>query len=192
MVSMKTTPASRPRGFTLVELLVAGAASLAIISVTLGSVLTFQQMSQRLDDRLTQEVELQRSLHFIAADIQEGKRIKQGAPNLSGYRGLFQVVRPDGSTIGYYITARGDRPWSGPQIVYRRDSREGQAYALVDQISAQPVQNCLGSGTLVTSPVGFSVVIDKQTKATVCIRGHLLESAEGIEASIKAATRVAP
>jgi type II secretory pathway pseudopilin PulG len=190
---MKITPVSRHSGFTLVELMVAAVASLVVIGVTISSLMTLQQMNQRLEDRLTQEAELQRSLHFIAADIQEGKSIQAGAPELSSYRELFQIVRPDGSTIGYYTTPRGDRPWSGPQIIYRKDSHEDISYALIDQISTQPPKQCIvkdeDKETLVASKIGFSLVIHSETKATVCLRGHLLNSPNGIEASIQAVTR---
>jgi type II secretory pathway component PulJ len=195
---MKMIPVLRHSGFTLVELMVAATASLVVIGVTISSVVTLQQMNQRLEDRLTQEAEIQRSLHFIAADIQEGKSIQAGAPELDDYRALFQIVRPDGSTIGYYTTSRGNHPWSGPKIIYRRDSNEDNSYALIDQISTQPPQQCTVKNkdkdkeTLVSSQVGFSLVIKNQTKATVCIRGHLLDSPKGIESSIQAVTRAGP
>jgi type II secretory pathway component PulJ len=193
---MKTTNVLRPNGFTLVELMVAATASLVVIGVTISSVITLQQMNQRLEDRLTQETELQRSLHFIAADIQEGKSIQAGAPHNSGYRPLFQIVRPDNSTIGYYTASKGKRVWSGPRIIYRRDWNEDVTYALIDQISAQTPQNCIvkdeAKETLVSSTVGFNLVIHNQTKATVCIRGYLLDSPQGIEKSIQAVTRAAP
>jgi prepilin-type N-terminal cleavage/methylation domain-containing protein len=208
---MKITPVSRHSGFTLVELMVAAAASLIVIGVTISSLVTLQQMNQRLEDRLTQEAEIQRSLNFIAADIQEGKSIQKGAPTVSGYSALFHVVRPDGTTIGYYITARGKRPWSGPKIIYRRDSQgrreessdlgedpsssgKERSYALIDQIADQSPQHCTGKSTdvQVNSSSGFSMRIDNQTKATVCLRGHLLDSPDGIEASIQAVTRTGP
>jgi type II secretory pathway pseudopilin PulG len=210
---MKIITVLRHRGFTLVELMVAATASLIVIGVTISSVITLQQMNQRLEDRLTQEAELQRSLHFIATDIQEGKSIQKGAPKISGYSDLFHVVRPDGTTIGYYITAKGKRPWSGPRIIYRRDSQgrrenssdkgddptesgKERSYALIDQISDQPPQHCTGKDTdIQNSSFGFTVRIinnKTQTKATVCMRGHLQDSAKGIEASIQAVTRAGP
>lgn len=200
---MKITPALRPNGFsgmtstsaqngfTLTELMVAAVASLLVIGVTLSSLITFQGMNQKLEDRLTQEAELQRALHFIATDIQEGKFVQAGAPDHSDYRPLFKIVRPDSSIIGYYTRSRGDRDWSGPQIIYRKDPDYVNAYALIDQISVQPPQNCKGIG-LVSSTVGFSLVIHSQTNATVCIRGHLKDSADGLEASIQAVTRTGP
>jgi prepilin-type N-terminal cleavage/methylation domain-containing protein len=202
---MKMTNVSPHNGFTLVELMVAAAASVILIGITLSSLISFQQMSQGMDDRLKQEAEIQRALHFIAADIQEGKSIQAGAPERSGYSEVFQIVRPDGSTIGYYTIPRGSRVWSGPQIVYRVDDSdkklegddpsEPKAYALIDQISAQSPQKCTGTGTQVPSSVepssvGFSLFIDKNSKATVCIRGYLKDNPDGIEGSIQAATRV--
>jgi hypothetical protein len=184
--------------------MVAATASLVVIGVTISSVVTLQQMNQRLEDRLTQEAELQRSLNFIAADIQQGRLIKEGAPELPGYRALFQIMRPDlkGSTIGYYTTSRGKRPWSGPQIIYRKDSLEDRPYALIDQISAQPPQlkppreDCVARDKdkekQIDSTVGIRLVVINQTKVTLCIRGHLLDSPEGIEESIQAVTRAGP
>jgi prepilin-type N-terminal cleavage/methylation domain-containing protein len=203
---MKITSALRPKGlsgmaststqsgFTLTELMVTAVASLIVIGVTISSLITFQGMNQKLNDRLTQEAELQRALHFIATDIQEGKSVQAGAPERSGYRPLFKVVRPDGLIIGYYTRPRGDRDWSGPQIIYRKNPDDDNAYALIDQISAQPPQNCMAKDkeTFVSSQVGFSLLIDNQTKATVCIRGHLLDSTKGIESSIQAVTRAGP
>jgi type II secretory pathway pseudopilin PulG len=206
MAIMRIIPVSRNSGFTLVELMVAATASLVVIGITISGIVTLQQMNQRLEDRLTQEAELQRSLHFIAADIQQGRLIKEGAPELPGYRALFQIIRPDlkSSTIGYYTTSRGKRPWSGPQIIYRKDSLEDRPYALIDQISAQPPQpkspreDCVARGKdkdkkkQIDSTVGIRLVIYNQTKATVCIRGHLLDSPEGIESSIQSVTRTGP
>jgi prepilin-type N-terminal cleavage/methylation domain-containing protein len=196
---MKRTNVLRPRGFTLVELMVAATASLIVIGVTISSLITLQQMDQRLEDRLTQEVELQRSLHFIAADIQEGKSIQVGAPELTDYDALFHIVRPDDSTIGYYTAPKNGKqkhPWSGPNIIFRKDSLEAKAFALIDQISAQTPQNCTvkdkDEETLVSRKVGFSLIIHNKTEATICIRGHLLDSPEGIEASIQAVTRTGP
>jgi prepilin-type N-terminal cleavage/methylation domain-containing protein len=194
---MKTKNVLRPNGFTLVELMVAATASLIVVGVTISSVITLQQMDRRLEDRLTQEVELQRSLRFIAADIQEGKSIQVGAPELFDYDALFKVVRPDNSTIGYYTAPKKRKkkhPWSGPNIIFRKDSLENKTFALIDQISDQNPQTCTAQDkeTLVSSEVGFSLVIHNQTKATVCIRGHLLDSPEGIEESIQAVTRAGP
>jgi prepilin-type N-terminal cleavage/methylation domain-containing protein len=53
-------------GFTLVELMVAAAASLILTSIAFASLLTFQQMSQKQDEKATQKAELQRALNFIA------------------------------------------------------------------------------------------------------------------------------
>ncbi len=185
-------------GFTLTELMVAAAASLILCGITLGGLVMLQQMSQQMDERLVQEAELQRSLRFMASDIREGKIIKAGAPALSGYSALFQSIRPDGSTVGYYSTGRGKRVWAGPQIIYRRDSREDVAYALIDQIAtveelgANPSELCSGTGTLVSGKAGFVVWIDGQSTAKICLLGHLSKSKTGIKASIIASTRVAP
>jgi prepilin-type N-terminal cleavage/methylation domain-containing protein len=182
-------------GFTLVELMVAAAASLILTSIAFSSLLTFQQMSQKQDEKAAQRAELQRALNFIAADIQEGKLVEGGAPELDNYQELFQVVRPDNSRIGYYTVRKGDRPWSGPQIVYRRDFKnedpEKKAYALIDQISNKPPSKCSGSpDTLFTTGVGATIAINAQkTKATVCLIGHLPSSDTEMEASIQATTR---
>jgi prepilin-type N-terminal cleavage/methylation domain-containing protein len=205
---MKTANALNSNGFTLVELMVAAAASVIVIGVTMSSVISFQQMSQNLDDKLKQEAELQRALHFIATDIQEGKLIRANPPTISGYRRLFEIERPDGSTIGYYLASPVDRPWSGPKIIYRRDTQgrredatdagedaeisgTARSYALIDQISDKSPQNCSGTGTPIVRP-GLSIFIDNQRKATICIRGDLSASPEGLEQSIQATTRVGP
>ena len=189
---------SAKAGFTLVELLVAAAASLILSGVALMGLVTFQQMSQQMDERLVQEAELRRALHLIATDIQEGKRILAGAPPRSGYSALFQSIRPDGSAVSYYSAERGTRVWAGPQILYRWDSREARAYALVDQIAdvdgvnIKPSDVCMGSGTLVSGKAGVVVWIDGQSTAKVCLLGHLAKSNAGVKASIIASTRVAP
>jgi prepilin-type N-terminal cleavage/methylation domain-containing protein len=142
-------------GFTLTELLVATAVSLILCGVAFTGLVTFQQMSQQTDERLVQEAELQRALHLMATDIQEGKRIEAGAAPVSGYSPIFKSIRSDGSTISYYSADRGSKVWAGPKILYRWDSREGRSYALVDKlaivdgvtVSASDV--CTGSGTLV-------------------------------------------
>jgi prepilin-type N-terminal cleavage/methylation domain-containing protein len=195
-------------GFTLVELLVAAAASLILSGVTLMGLVTFQQMSQQMDERLVQEAELRRALHLIATDIQEGKRIQAGAPprsvsvsrskSRSVYSPVFQSIRPDGSSVSYYTTKRGGLIWAGPQILYRWDSREKLAYALVDQIAdvdgvnIKPSDVCTGVGTLVSNKTGVVVWIDGQSTAKVCLLGHLAKSKTGAKASIIASTRVAP
>jgi type II secretory pathway pseudopilin PulG len=191
---MKITHALRHSGFTLVELMVAATASLIVIGVTISSIVTLQQMNQALEDRLAQEADIQRSLHFMASDVQEGKSIEAGATERTNYLALFRIIRPDKSTVEYYTAAKGDRhPWAGPQIIFRRDSLEKRMFALVDQISVQPPQNCFVKDKtkeiLVSNGVGFSVVITSKSKATICMRGHLLNSPEGMEESIQAVTR---
>jgi prepilin-type N-terminal cleavage/methylation domain-containing protein len=188
-------------GFTLTELLVAAAASLILSGVALMGLVTFQQMSQQTDERLVQQAELQRALHFMSTDIQEGQRIQAGAPPLSGYTALFQSIRSDGSTISYYSADRGTRVWAGPQILYRWDSREGRSYALIDQlaivdgITVKPSDVCAapaGFSPLVGGPAGVVVWVDGQSTAKICLMGHLAKSKEGIKASVVASTRVAP
>ncbi|WP_404787620.1 type II secretion system protein J [Altericista sp. CCNU0014] len=187
-------------GFTLTELMVAAAASIILCGVTLGGLIVLQQMSQQMDERLVQEAELQRALRFIAGDIKEGKRIEAGAPALSGYNGLFQIILPDEDEpkIGYYSRARGTRVWAGPQIIYRKDSRETRPYALIDQIATvseigvSPSEFCPGSGPLASGDAGFMVRLDSPSTARVCLLGHLSKSKTGIKASIVASTRVAP
>jgi prepilin-type N-terminal cleavage/methylation domain-containing protein len=190
---------SAKSGFTLTELLVAAAASLILSGVALMGLVTFQQMSQQVDERLVQEAELQRALRLIATDIQEGKRIQAGAPPRSGYSELFQSIRPDGSAISYYTKKRGDLIWAGPQILYRWDPRKDEnAYALIDQIAdvdgvnIKPSDVCTGVGTLVSNKTGVVVWIDGQSTAKVCLLGHLAKSKTGAKASIIASTRVAP
>jgi type II secretory pathway pseudopilin PulG len=193
-MTMERTNASPHNGFTLVELMVAAAASFVVIGIIMSSVVTFQQMSQRMDDKLKQEAEIERALNFIAADIQEGNLIQPGAPQRDGYNALFQIKRPDNETIGYYTTPRGSLFWSGPQIIYRKDSRDVDFYALIDQISVEPPVGCKitdpKKDVLVSSRVGFGLIIHNESKATVCIRGHLKDNPDSIEGSIQAATRV--
>jgi prepilin-type N-terminal cleavage/methylation domain-containing protein len=186
-------------GFTLVELMVAAAASLILTSIAFASLLTFQQMSQKQDEKATQKAELQRALNFIASDIQEGKSIQDGAPTLPdhpSYQGLFQIVRPDPDTlpIGYYTVPKGTHVWAGPQIIFRRDFNKPieDPYALIDQISNQSPRECLSnpSDTLYSTGVGATVAINPQkTKATICLVGHLRSSNKGMEAFIQATTR---
>jgi prepilin-type N-terminal cleavage/methylation domain-containing protein len=172
-------------GFTLVELMVAAAASLILTSIAFASLLTFQQMSQKQDEKATQKAELQRALRFIANDIQEGKSVERTAPALSDYQSLFKINRPDGSTIGYYSASKGDRPWSGPKIIYRRDSKEDTSYALIDQISNIPSSDCPGT---TFSNLGVSLAIEG-SKATICLVGHLSTSDEVLVESIQATPR---
>jgi prepilin-type N-terminal cleavage/methylation domain-containing protein len=190
-------------GFTLTELLVSAAASLILSGVALMGLVMFQQASQQMDERLVQEAELQRALHFIATDIQEGQRIESGAPARSGYTPLFQIILPHDRTIGYYTVERGNRVWAGPQILYRWDSNEALAYALVDKIATidgvetKPADVCSGSDLvpLPLGPAGVVVWTDPKNKnmAKVCLLGYLAKSKEGsIKASVVASTRVAP
>jgi prepilin-type N-terminal cleavage/methylation domain-containing protein len=173
-------------GFTLVELMVAAAASLILTSIAFASLLTFQQMSQRQDEKATQKAELQRALRFIASDIQEGKSVERTAPARTGYQALFQVRRPDGSIIGYYSKPRGTGDdWSGPQIIFRKDSSELRAVALIDQIASQSSTDC--PGTAFTN-VGVSLAIEA-SKATVCLVGYLSTSDQVLVESIQATPR---
>ncbi len=193
---------STKAGFTLIELLVAAAASLILSSVVLMGLVTFQQMSQQVDERLSQEAELQRALRFMAGDIREGKIIKAGAPELDDYKELFQIIRPDRSIVGYYSAKKqGEIKWSGPQIIYRRDFREARSYALVDQIAnveeigANPSQLCSKLGNskpIVGEKAGVVVWIDGLSTAKICLLGHSSKSKQGIKASILISTRVAP
>jgi prepilin-type N-terminal cleavage/methylation domain-containing protein len=189
-------------GFTLTELLVAAAASLILCGTAFTGLVTFQQMSQQMDERLVREAELQRALHLMAMDIQEGQRIEAGAGTpMSGYSALFKSVRSDGSTISYYSTDRGTRVWGGPQILYRWDSREKRSYALIDRlgivdgVKVKPSDVCAapdGFNPLVGGPAGVVVWVDGQSTAKICLLGHLAKSDKGIKASAMASTRVAP
>jgi prepilin-type N-terminal cleavage/methylation domain-containing protein len=178
-------------GFTLVELMVAAAASLILTSIAFSSLLTFQQMSQKQDEKAAQKAELQRALRFIASDIQEGKSIERGAPSE-----LFQINRPDSSTIKYYSKSRGSRPWSGPKIIYRKDSKESVSYALIDQITdrspftEEEVQEIKKvCPVLPVAGEGVSVDIKDRTKATVCLIGHLVSTSKVLAESIQVTTR---
>ncbi len=180
-------------GFTLVELMVAAAASLILTSIAFSSLLTFQQMSQKQDEKAAQKAELQRALRFIASDIQEGKSVERGAPNLSNYQELFQVKRPDGTIIGYYSKPRGTGDdWSGPRIIFRkefpRDALPKDARALIDQIASQSSSDCPGSPGSAFSNVGVSLAIEG-SKATVCLVGHLSASDGVLVESIQATPR---
>jgi type II secretory pathway pseudopilin PulG len=201
MIKMKMGIALLRKGFTLVELMVAAATSLIVIGTIMSSVITFQQMSQGLDDKLKREAEIQRALHFIAADIQEGQLVQSGADEYLDYNPVFQIKRPDNSLIVYYTKERKTEktyPWTGPQAIFRRDLNDEDpdpdAIALIDQISAQSPSGC-GSkvsdeDTLVNSGVGLSLIIHGKSKATICIRGDLKKSSEDLEGSIQASTRV--
>jgi prepilin-type N-terminal cleavage/methylation domain-containing protein len=189
-------------GFTLTELLVATAVSFILCSAALMGLVTFQQTSQQTDERLVQAAELQRALHLMATDIQEGKRIESGAPPVSGYSPIFKSIRSDGSTISYYSADRGSRVWAGPKILYRWDSREGRSYALVDQlaimdgVTVRPSDVCTAPDGFDPTPLsggqaGVVVWVEGQNKAKVCLLGHLAKSKVGIKASIIASTRVA-
>jgi prepilin-type N-terminal cleavage/methylation domain-containing protein len=187
-------------GFTLTELLVAAAVSLILCGAAVTGLVMFQQMSQQMDERLVREAELQRALHLMATDIQEGQRIEAGAGTpLSGYSALFKSVRSDGSTISYYSTDRGTRVWGGPQILYRWDSRERRSYALIDRladgVTVKSSDVCTapdGFNPLVSGPAGVVVWVDGQSTAKICLLGYLAKSNKGIQASTMASTRVAP
>lgn len=175
-------------GFTLVELLVAAAASLIVTSIAFASLLTFQQMSQKQDEKTKQKAELQRALRFIASDIQEGKSVERTASPRSGYQPLFQVKRPDDSIIEYYSKTRptGLRDdWSGPRIIFRKDPDHLQTVALIDQIASQSSSECPGTAF---NNVGVSLAIEG-SKATVCLVGHLAASDGVLVESIQATPR---
>jgi prepilin-type N-terminal cleavage/methylation domain-containing protein len=189
-------------GFTLTELLVATTVSLILCGTAFTGLVTFQQMSQQMDERLVREAELKRALHLMTTDIQEGQRIEAGAGTpLSGYSALFKSVRSDGSTISYYSTARGNRVWGGPQILYRWDSRDRRSYALIDRlaivdgVTVKSSDVCVapdGFNPLVGGPAGVVVWVDGQSTAKICLLGHLAKSNKVIKASAMASTRVAP
>jgi prepilin-type N-terminal cleavage/methylation domain-containing protein len=197
-------------GFTLTELLVAAAVSLILCGVAVTGLVTFQQMSQQMDERLVREAELQRALHLMATDIQEGQRIEAGAGTpVSGYSALFKSVRSDGSTISYYSTDRGTRVWGGPQILYRWDSREKRSYALIDRlaivdgVTVKPSDVCTPPDDFNTPPDDFKLLVggpagvvvwgnDRRNTAKICLLGNLAKSNKGIKASAMASTRVAP
>jgi prepilin-type N-terminal cleavage/methylation domain-containing protein len=175
-------------GFTLVELLVTAAASLIVTSIAFASLLTFQQMSQKQNEKAKQKAELQRALRFIASDIQEGKSVERTAPARSGYQSLFQVKRPDNSIIGYYSKTRPTGPrddWSGPRIIFRKDPDQLRAAALIDQIASQSSTDC--PGTAFTN-VGVSLAIEA-SKATICLVGYLSTSDQVLVESIQATPR---
>jgi type II secretory pathway pseudopilin PulG len=177
-------------GFTLIELMVAATASIILSGLAIAGVVTLQQMSQRLETKLIQEEELQRALRFMAADIRAGQAVKPNPPPLGSRQGLFQIVRPNNQPIGYYTDVKGDSPWSGPRVIFRRDFADRRSFALIDQIAEVAPVNCQGPGTLISNDSGFSLRIEEETQVTLCLRGDIPGSETGIEASAQTVTRV--
>jgi type II secretory pathway pseudopilin PulG len=171
-------------GFTLIEVMVAALASVIVSGIAIGGIVTLQQMNQRLEAKLSQEEEMQRALRYIASDIRTGQAIRTNPGE------LFRIIQPGGGIVIYYTTPKGSSPWSGPRVVYRRDSVGARGDALIDQIAAVPPANCAGPGTLVSNGTGFSVRINQEKQVTLCLRGDVPDAPTDLEASLQAVTRV--
>lgn len=185
-------------GFTLVELIVAAAASLVLSGIAISGLVTFQNMNQQLEAKLDQDTELNRALRYIANDIKSGKSVVPDSTVVGGRRGLFRINRSDNSTITYYMVRKTSlTPWSGPRFIYRRDSKEARGYTLVDQIADLPPSACppppspLGAddAEITLEDLGFTIRINKTSKVLLCFRGDVPGSNRDIEANIQAITR---
>ena len=161
------------QGFTLTELLTASLITGIVVVMTGGILVSVLQANQREQAELEQRLELTRALEFMVDDVKEAEGISTTVTPRSGFVGVFELTRPDGVIVSYYTAPRGDRPWQGPRIVYRRSSDQDRAYALVDAIS-NTTPPCTGSGTVSSGQNrGIRVFVQADSQVKICLLGQL-------------------
>ncbi|PZD70760.1 hypothetical protein C1752_09160 [Acaryochloris thomasi RCC1774] len=115
-------------GFTLTELLVAGALTTTVVGVSgvgLASMLSSSSDSGTQNER---RIELNRSLDFIATEVRQAERIEpdanQGLPDAPAFDATDKVpvltlkIPGVNQRIIYYL-AGAEGMWRGPQVIYR-------------------------------------------------------------------------
>lgn len=200
VVFMRRKNIQNRSGFTLVELLIAAAMALAITGIAIGSLITFQGMSNFADLRMAQKAQLKRAVNYIASDIQEGQKVElTGTPNEPGFQAIFHIKESDGSMLAYYskATAGGD-DWQAPQAIYRRqlpapgktEPKDPEPYALIDAIADETPKSCpsFGEDSIASTPdVGIKIFIPKPpkkaSKILVCLRG-VVRNSDALEDSV--------
>ena len=161
-------------GYTLTELLTAAVISGIVVTMAGATLVNVLQANQREQAELEQRSELTRALEFMVDDVKEAQSISTTVTPRSGLVGVFELTRPDGITVSYYTAPlRRRQSWQGPRIVYRRQSDQGQSYALVDAISnASPI--CAGPGTESSGlNRGMKVVVQAEAQIRICLLGQL-------------------
>ncbi|MGF1604456.1 MAG: type II secretion system protein J [Thermosynechococcaceae cyanobacterium] len=167
-------------GFTLTELLVAGALTATAVGVSgvgLASIISSSTDSGNQNER---RVELNRSLEFIAAEVRQAQRIEPDADLDLGTRAanfdsnflangkvpVLTLEIPGVNQRVIYYVAAANGPWRGPQVVYRWGPRfdlngaykdpgnpsAWQAEPLIDLISDQASTPSCDSGWQPGSP----------------------------------------
>lgn len=122
------------KGFTLSELLVTAFLSSIVLGVSGWGVVSLLGASKASSSQSARRMEMDRSLEFIATEIQQAIKINEDTatpfaprslnPNIdpASLQVVFRLTLPDlTEPITYYIAAprQLNRPWVGPRVVYR-------------------------------------------------------------------------
>jgi type II secretory pathway pseudopilin PulG len=187
-------------GFTLTELLISSAIAILLVGIALGSLIVFQDMSNRNDRKMVQQANLKRALAYIASDVREGKDIKlTETPDEPGFQPIFNFQKPDRSVIAYYSKpTSGGNDWHAPRTIYRRqlpppgltEPKDDEPLALLDAIAEGDPLNCpaFGEEAIASNPnVGLKVFVPKPpnsaSKVLICLRVIQPHSSDGLETS---------
>ncbi|MGB7413144.1 MAG: hypothetical protein WA902_02965 [Thermosynechococcaceae cyanobacterium] len=197
--------ASRPcqkGGFTLTELLVAGALTATVVGASGVGLASIISSSTNSGNQNEQRIELNRSLDFIAAEVRQAEKIEPNAAadlkvkapefvEASGKVPVLTLKVPGVSERVIYYVAAATGPWRGPQVVYRwgpdfnsnggyanaNDPKNWKEQPLIDLISDEVVSkpNCeSGWSPSPSNPTGFYTCVSPTGKiASVHANGHL-------------------
>lgn len=171
-------------GFTLTELMTATLITSTVIAIAGTGLVNILNANQRVKAQESRRAEINRAIELIADDIKDARLILTTRPTKSNYQGVFQFTKADGTTVSYFTRAKSRSiQWQGPLIIYRQESTQKKAFALVDAI-ADTTPSCTGNGTPLGG-AGFQVIVagNKKyiegnevfvdAKAKICLLGYL-------------------
>jgi type II secretory pathway pseudopilin PulG len=182
-----TFQGSKRSGFTLIELLIAAAMGVVIVGISIGGLITVQNISKKTDRKLEQQAELQRALNYIASDIQEGSELKLTStsplpppPSPLNLIPIFNIPRSNGSIAEYYYISSNHLVWQNPVVIFRwlrpspldpdpsnPSTGDLTAFPLIDAIAETSPQapSCQVTPGLVSSTpdVGLKIIIPVPT-----------------------------
>jgi type II secretory pathway pseudopilin PulG len=185
MITPLKTKSSKFQGFTLIEVLITGAAASVIVGASIYGLSRADQLAKLTDEKLVIEGNFQQALQYMASDIQEARTITLDAtliPPEVNFVPVYMVETPRGRTAFYHQSQQPGEIWLGPQVLWFKQYPVGEPPTdinpLVDQVAAGDPQNCPTSGWASSKSdpeIGVKLYLSdvpaRATKVLICVSG---------------------